>query len=92
MTVYVSDFALDAQDVKVDQGGIVGEVRPGILERPRKRKQHDPEAQAEKLVDLMSQSIVKDLQKAGYSSERLAAGDCPARIGSLGPRRVHGSG
>ena len=82
VTVYVSDFALDAQDVKVDQGGIVGEVRPGILERPRKRKQHDPEAQAEKLVDLMSQSIVKDLQKAGYSSERLAAGDARPASGA----------
>ena len=74
VTVYVGDFDLDAQDVKVDQGGIVGEVRPGILERPRKRKQHDPEAQAKKLANLMSESIVQDLQKAGYRSERLATG------------------
>ena len=86
VTVYVSDFALDAQDVKVDQGGIVGEVRPGILERPRKRKQHDPEAQAEKLVDLMSQSIVKDLQKAGYNSERLLTSDARPASGAW----VHG--
>jgi hypothetical protein len=86
VTVYVSDFALDAQDVKVDQGGIVGEVRPGILERPRKRKEHDPEAQAEKLVDLMSQSLVKDLQKAGYRSERLATGAARPALGAW----VHG--
>ena len=86
VTVYVSDFELDAQDVKVDQGGIVGEVRPGILERPRKRKEHDPEAQAKKLVDLMSQSIVKDLQKAGYRSERLAVGAARPASGAW----VHG--
>jgi Domain of unknown function (DUF4410) len=86
VTIYVSDFELDAQDVKVDQGGIVGEVRPGILERPRKRREHDPQAQAEKFVDLMSQSIVNDLQKAGYKSERLATGVARPALGAW----VHG--
>jgi Domain of unknown function (DUF4410) len=75
MTVYVSDFDLDAQNVKVDKGGIVGKIRPGLIERPSKRAQQDPEAQAQKLVDQMSKSLVEDLQKAGYKTQRLAAGD-----------------
>lgn len=86
MTVYVSDFELDAQNVKVDKGGIVGEVRPGILERPRKRRERDPETQAKKLVDLMSESIVDDLRKAGYRSERLATGEARPATGAW----VHG--
>ena len=75
MTVYVSDFELQAQNVQVDQGSAVGRARPGILERPQKKEQQDPEAQAKKLVNTMSTSIVSDLQKAGYKAQRLAAGD-----------------
>jgi hypothetical protein len=84
--VYVSDFELDAQNVKVDKGGPVGEIRPGILERPRKREQRDPEAQAKKLVDLMAKSLVEDLQKAGYKAQRLAAGEARPASGAW----VHG--
>jgi len=69
--IWVSNFELDAGDVKTDKGGIVGEVRPGILEGPRKRHERDPEYQAKKIVDLMAKSIVEDLQKAGYKAERL---------------------
>ena len=72
-TVYVSDFELGAQDVQVDKGSVVGQLRPGIFERPRKREQKDPDAQAKKLVDLMSQSIVSDLQKVGYKAQRLSS-------------------
>ncbi|HXM14850.1 MAG TPA: DUF4410 domain-containing protein [Candidatus Eremiobacteraceae bacterium] len=72
--VWVSDFELDAGDVKTDKGGIVGQVRPGILERPSKRCERDPECQAKKIVDLMANSIVSDLQKAGYKAERLLPG------------------
>jgi hypothetical protein len=84
--VYVSDFELDAQNVDVDQGGPVSQVRPGILERPRKREQQDPEYQAKKLVDLMATSLVKDLQKAGYNAQRLATGDVTPSSGAW----VHG--
>jgi uncharacterized protein DUF4410 len=72
--VWVSDFELDAGDVKTDKGGVVGQVRPGILERPSKRCERDPECQAKKIVDLMANSIVSDLQKAGYKAERLLPG------------------
>jgi hypothetical protein len=74
ITVYVSDFELDAQNVNVDQGGVVSQVRPGILERPSKREKQDPEAQARKIVNLMSKSIVDDLQKAGYKAQHLPTG------------------
>src|SRR5579863_1852239 len=72
--IWVSNFELDAGDVKTDKGGVIGEVRPGILERPSKRCERDPECQAKRIVDLMANSIVSDLQKAGYKAERLLPG------------------
>jgi hypothetical protein len=84
--IYVSDFELDAQDVQVDKGSIVGQLRPGILERPRKRQQTNPAVQAKKLVDTMSQSIVADLQKAGYNAQRLPGDDAKPAAGAW----VHG--
>jgi len=83
MTVYVRDFELDAENVKVDSGGIVGRVRPGLIERPSKRAEHDPEAQARKLVDTMSKSLISDLQKAGYKAERLGSDDPVPTKGAL---------
>ena len=67
--IYVSDFELDAQNVTTDKGGVVGQNRPGILERPRKREQQDPAAQAKKLVNVMAENLVADLQKAGYKAQ-----------------------
>ncbi|NYF91132.1 DUF4410 domain-containing protein [Tunturiibacter empetritectus] len=86
MTVYVSDFELDAQNVQVDKGSVIDQVRPGILERPSKKEQRDPEAQAKKLVDTMSKSIVSDLQKAGYKAQRLTDDDPKPTAGAW----VHG--
>ena len=86
MTVYVSDFELDAQNVQVDQGSAAAQRRPGILERPQKKEQQDPAAQAKKLVDTLSQSIVSDLQKAGYKAQRLTAGEAKPSVGAW----VHG--
>lgn len=80
--VWVSNFELDAGDVKTDKGGVIGEVRPGILERPRKRKEQDPEYQAKKIVDLMAKTIVDDLQKAGYKAQRLMPGDAQPATGA----------
>ena len=86
MTIYVSDFELDAQNVQVDQGSAIAQRRPGILERPQKKQQQDPAAQAKKLVDTLSQSIVSDLQKAGYKAQRLMPGDAKPSVGAW----VHG--
>jgi len=80
MTIYVRDFELDAQNVQVDKGG---QVRPGILERPSKRQQHDPEAQAKKIVDTMSKSLISDLHKAGYKAVRLDPNDPAPSTGAL---------
>ena len=84
--IYVSDFELDAQDVAVDKGGVVGQNRPGLIERPRKREQQDPAAQAKKLVNTMTENLVSDLQKAGYHAQRLAPGEAQPASGAW----VHG--
>jgi hypothetical protein len=44
MTIYVSDFDLDAAIVKIDSCGAAGGVRPKIIESPRKREEKDPQA------------------------------------------------
>jgi Domain of unknown function (DUF4410) len=82
MTVYVRDFELDAENVKVDKG-VGGQIRPGLIERPSKRQQTDPEVQAKKLVDTMSKSLVDDLHKAGYKAERLGPDDPTPSTGAL---------
>jgi hypothetical protein len=82
-TIYVSDFELDASNVTPDQSG---GNRPGLIERPRKRAEHDPQAQAAKLVNTMSQSLVDDLKKAGYKVERVPPGGAPPKMGAW----VHG--
>jgi hypothetical protein len=81
--IYVSDFELDASNVTADQSG---SNRPGIIERPRKREEHDPQAQAAKLVNTMSQSLVDDLKKAGYKVQRVPPGGAPPKMGAW----VHG--
>jgi hypothetical protein len=86
MTIYVSDFELDAKSVQVDQGSAVAQRRPGILERPQKKEEQNPEVQAKKLVDTLSQSIVSDLQKAGYKAQRLMPSDVKPSVGAW----VHG--
>ena len=86
VTIYVSDFDLDAANVKVDPGGLEGEVRPKIIESPRKREERDPQAQAKMLVDLMSNCIVDDLHKAGYKARRLPTGESRPPAGAW----VHG--
>jgi hypothetical protein len=75
MTVYVSDFELNAQNVEVDRGGIAKQALPGILQTPRQQQEQDAAAQARKLVNLMSANIVADLRKSGYQAQRLSAGD-----------------
>ena len=86
MTIYVSDFDLDVANVQVDKGSVVNQIRPGILERPSKKEQQDPAVQAKKLVDTMSNSIVSDLQKAGYKAQRLTTGSPNPSVGAW----VHG--
>ncbi|MCC8392558.1 DUF4410 domain-containing protein [Paraburkholderia sp. MMS20-SJTR3] len=75
--VYVADFDLDAANVTTDNGpanrarGIVGHLLPqGPL-----RQQHDPQARAQELVELMAQSLTDDLHKAGVDARRVTPGE-----------------
>ena len=75
--IYVSDFELDPANFKQDKGGITGKgyllpPPPGSVLR---RKRQDPEAAARKLVNLMSESLIADLQKAGFSAQRWLPSD-----------------
>jgi Domain of unknown function (DUF4410) len=75
--IYVSDFELDPANFKQDKGGITGKgyllpPPPGSVLR---RKRQDPETEARKLVNLMSESLVADLQKAGFTARRLSPAD-----------------
>ncbi len=75
--VYVADFDLDAANIKKKRGalpalppmpGPLGDILPPL---PGQAK--DPEKLARELVEAMSVSLVKDLNKAGFTTRRLAS-------------------
>jgi len=76
-TIYVADFDLDAANVKSEAGmlptlklpGPLGEALPPMPGSPK-----DPKKLARQLVDEMSDSLVKDLAKAGMTARRLSPG------------------
>jgi hypothetical protein len=73
-TIYVADFELDAQNVQPDEtpgGRIRGN---GPLRRATGRGTGDAAQQAQHIVNLMSDSLVSDFQKAGYVAQRVAPG------------------
>ncbi|HEV2263037.1 MAG TPA: DUF4410 domain-containing protein [Stellaceae bacterium] len=73
--VYVTDFDLDASAVQQSgPGSLINRVRPGIIGSGPLGIARTPEQQARDLVDLMANSIVDDLHKAGIAAERLAPG------------------
>jgi hypothetical protein len=73
--IYVSDFDLDTANFKQDKGGITGKgyLLPAPPKSPLRRKRQDPAAAASNLIRLMSESLVADLQKAGFKAQRLAS-------------------
>ena len=73
--VYVADFELGAQTIKHEEGVLSG--RPGPVGRVGGRlsgASSDPAARARQLVDLMANSLVKELSKAGFSASRVPPG------------------
>ena len=73
-TIYVSDFELDPANFKQDKGGITGKgyLLPAPPKSFLRRTRRAPNVAAHNLVDLMSDSLVSDLQKAGYHARRLS--------------------
>ena len=73
--IYVADFELDAQKIQHEEGILSG--RPGPAGRVSERlygTSQNPEARARKLVNLMADTLVKDLIKADLTASRLAPG------------------
>ena len=83
--IYLRDFDLDAANFKQDKGGITGNgyVLPAPPKSPLRRKRQDPAAAASDLIRLMSESLVADLQKAGFKAQRLASTDSTPTEGLL---------
>jgi hypothetical protein len=81
---YVTDFELDAADVKPDENRV--DRARGLLQglRPlRGSQQDDPQAHAQHIVSALSTQLVADLQKAGFDARRLGAGDAQPAQGWL---------
>ncbi len=75
VVIYVADFELDVATIQHEEG-ILPETR-GPLGRVSKRlsgASSDPESRARQLIDLMADSVVKNLNKAGLAAMRLAPG------------------
>ena len=88
MVVYVADFELDV--VKHEEGVLSG--RQGPVGRIGERiygTSSDPATRARQLVDLMANSLLKELSKAGFSAQRLPPGRTAPATGWLVRGRFH---
>jgi hypothetical protein len=82
--VYVADFELWAQNIKSEES--ILSSRPGPVGRVGQRlsgTSSDPAARARQIVDLMANSLVKELSKAGFNAMRLPPGAAYAAQGWL---------
>ena len=84
VVVYVADFELGAQTVHHQEGVLSGRSGPvGRVGTRLSGSSSDPAARARELVDLMANSLVKELTKAGFSATRLPHGAQPTAQGWL---------
>jgi len=83
-TVFVQDFELDAENFQ-PESGLGSKIPEGPLPRPHviRGKKEDPATQAKKIVDTMSNDLVKDLEKQGFTARRLLPGDAMPKDGWL---------
>jgi|SRR5450631_2324113 hypothetical protein len=72
--VYVTDFELDAVEVNGKLEKSVAAVPPSAATQLDPKREQGPVEQAGRLVDFMSATLVKELEKAGYSAQRLRPG------------------
>jgi hypothetical protein len=73
--VYVSDFELDAVEANGKLAKSVPAVAPSAAAQLDPKREQGPVEQAGRLVDFMSATLVKELEKAGYSARRLRPGE-----------------
>jgi hypothetical protein len=83
-TVYVSDFEIDAVGGREQKSPPPSASTPAAA--PDAKKEDGPAEQASKLVDLMSSTLVKELEKAGYNVHRLRPGEARPADGV----KIHG--
>jgi hypothetical protein len=69
--VYVSDFELDAVDANGKLQKSVPAIPPSAAAQLDPKREQGPVEKAGRLVDFMSATLVKELEKAGYSARRL---------------------
>jgi hypothetical protein len=81
--VYVADFDLDAAAIK-PESGLLGE-RPRLLPQGPLGilGKRDPEEERLHVVNLLAETLVGDLAKAGLTAQRVPAGAAPAGGGWL---------
>jgi hypothetical protein len=72
--IYVSDFDLQAENIHKESSVVPRLDSPGPVRRLVLGESDDPFVVATKLVNLMADSVVKDLNKAGHSAHRLPPG------------------
>ena len=72
--VYVTDFELDAVEANGKLEKSVPAVVPSAAAQLDPKREQGPVEQAGRLVDFMSATLVKELEKAGYSAQRLRPG------------------
>jgi Domain of unknown function (DUF4410) len=85
--VYVTDFDLDAQNIRSEPGLLPPPPPPpgplgNLLPRPPGAPK-DPAIRARELIDLMSTTLVQDLVKAGLNARRLTPAEPPPANGWL---------
>jgi hypothetical protein len=73
--VYVCDFELDAIDGSGKLEKSAPAIPPSTAAPLDPKRERDAVEQAGRLVDFMSASLIKELEKAGYSTHRLRAGE-----------------
>jgi uncharacterized protein DUF4410 len=73
--VYVSDFELDAVNAEGKLEKSVPAIPPSTAAQLDPKREQGPVEQAGRLVDFMSATLVKELEKEGYSAHRLRPGE-----------------
>ena len=81
--VYVRDFLFDAQNLKPDQGLLGGRGGPVGRLLHNLKPSEDPATKARQLVELLSNTIVRELNNAGIVASRLEPGASTPSSGLL---------